>query len=366
MSFMRDITDDISKVDYAHFIQKVDVPEYVKTASVDTKESIKDLKSDCFADTFNYRFPINTKASCWTSALYLYGNTPSKRSARWDRVEKSIIKFAKMWGIENELEAIKEAFKPEEPVAPKYALEMDFLDTKVQKCPCHTVEYSKLSCDWLYDHRNKFPAHTQIKAANHLLEVLGDYAEIPEKSREYVIKLCEAENGATNTAYKVAQSIKDRLSAVPEDQWGEEGASLLKTASDLAELPEGSLTPHAMDTAKAIETFDIKSGIDKRWGGGFTHPVDLMFSITRNKAAAAIEGTVKLMNGNYINLANIPLSSLEDGLKKAGDDFLDYAKPDGLNLDMSKVKEVIPTIPAPDATRMQSAFPSNSSDVTLD
>ena len=118
--------------------------------------------------------------------------------------------------------------------------------------------------------------------------------------------------------------------------------------------------------AQAIETFDIKSGLDKRWGGGFIPPVELMFNITRSKAATAVEDTVKLMNGNYINLANIPLSSLEDGLKKAGDDFLNYAKPDGLNLDIDKVKEVIPTIPAPDATRMQSAFPANSSNISLD
>jgi hypothetical protein len=115
---MRDITDDISKVDYAYFIQKVDVPEYVKNASVDTRESVEGLKSDCFADTFNYRFPVNTKASCWTSALYLYGNTPTKRSARWERLEDSITKYAKLWSIEKDLESIKEAFKPEEVVAP--------------------------------------------------------------------------------------------------------------------------------------------------------------------------------------------------------------------------------------------------------
>ena len=366
MSFMRDITDDISKVDYAHFIQKVDVPEYVKSASVDTKSSVKDLKSNCFADTFNYQFPINTKASCWTSALYLYGNAPSKHSARWDRVENSVIKFAKIWGIEKDLAVIKEAFKPEEPIAPQYALEMDFLGQKIQKCPCHTVEYAKMSCDWLYEHRHSFPAEVQIKTANGLFEVLEDYREMPEQSREYLIKLCEAENGATNTAYKVAQEIKNRLAAIPQDQWGVEGDNLLKIASALAEMPEGHLTSDPISVAQAIETFDIKSGLDKRWGGGFIPPVELMFNITRSKAATAVEDTVKLMNGNYINLANIPLSSLEDGLKKAGDDFLNYAKPDGLNLDIDKVKEVIPTIPAPDATRMQSAFPANSSNISLD
>ena len=67
------------------------------------------------------------------------------------------------------------------------------------------------------------------------------------------------------------------------------------------------------------------------------------------------------MNGQYFDLSKASQTDLEEGLKRAGDDFLSYAKPDGLNLDMGKVKEILPTIPAPDANRFQAAFPQINS-----
>ena len=359
MSFMRDITDDISKVDYAYLIQQVSVPEYVKSASVETIDSVKDLQAKAFADPFRKKFPVNTKASCWTSALYLYGNEPSKTSAKWVEVEGRISKHAHLWGIVEDVEAIKAAFA-EEVVDPKYALEMEFLGETVQKCPCHTPEYAKLSCNWLQEHKNNFPLETQIKAAQVLKDVLEDYTEIPSASREYLIKLCEADNGATDVAYSVASEILNHLTSVKKANWGEEGANLLQVANKLANLEEGSLAPNPRSIAQAIEEFDTKAGLDARWGGGVTHPVDAVFNISRSKAASLTQNTIKLMNGNYVNIDDIPSSALEDGLKKAGDDFLNYAKPDGINLDMGKVIEVMPTIPAPDATRMQSAFPDSS------
>ena len=42
MVLIKDITDDVSKTVYANLINKVDVPDYVKSAQVETEESVKE------------------------------------------------------------------------------------------------------------------------------------------------------------------------------------------------------------------------------------------------------------------------------------------------------------------------------------
>ena len=60
-----DITDDVSKKYYNAFIKQVGMPDYVKSASVPTKESLEALSSDAFADTINKKFALDSKANCW-------------------------------------------------------------------------------------------------------------------------------------------------------------------------------------------------------------------------------------------------------------------------------------------------------------
>ena len=359
MSFINDITGDVSKTLYANLIEKVDVPDYVKSAAVETEDSVSSLKSRAFADPFNHQFPLNTKASCWTSALYFYGQTPDYANSRAHDIDTNLTKHASIWGIEEDVEAIKKAFEPAE-IPAEYALSFDYRGDTVDRCPCHTEDLAKKSCVWLVEHKNNFPIHEQIKAACTLMEKAGGYENVPAEARDYIASLAEAEKYSTSLNVTVASAINERLASVKRSKWGELGEELLKIATDLSKDPY-SLNKNATTMQAAIEAFDVQCGLQSRWGGGMTHPVDACYSITRSKSAAAVEGSVKLMNGQYFDLSKASQTDLEEGLKRAGDDFLSYAKPDGLNLDMGKVKEILPTIPAPDANRFQAAFPQTNS-----
>ena len=351
MVFIKDITDDISKTVYANLISKVSVPKYVKSAQVETKG---DLPPRAFADSILCKLPLNTKASCWTSALYLYGNSTNKANSRYPIIEDTLVKHAEVWGITEDIGAIKKAFTPIQ-INAEYALSMDFRGKQVDRCPCHTSELAKKSCSWLYDHRNHFPIKTQIKAATTLIEKVGGLENTPDTTRDYLGSLAEAGTFATAPNIVVANAITERLVSVKSAQWGELGYELYKVAKTLAEAPY-ELTKEPRTIQNALEAFDTQFNLQQKWGTSFTHPVDACYSITRAKAAAAVDGSIKLMNGNYFDINSVALSDIETGLKMAGDDFLNYAKPDGINLDMSKVKEVLPTIPAPYANRFQSAF----------
>jgi hypothetical protein len=358
MVLTTDITDDISKTMYANLIDKVDVPDYVKSAEVETEKSVKHLDPRAFADTIQCKLPLNTKASCWTSALYLYGHPDNNASSRPSRIETNLFKHAEIWGIEEDINLIKQAFAPvDTPV--EYALSFDHRGTRIDRCPCHTPELAKKSCDWLQDHRNHFPINAQIKAAHILINKAGGYDSVPDASRDYLGALSEADTFATAPNITIAGAIKERLVSVKKSQWGDLGNELLKVANDLTENPY-SLVKGAKTIQDALEAFDVQFNLQQKWGESLTHPVDACFTVTRQKAAKATAGLVKLMNGNYFDLNKAALSDLETGLKQAGDDFLAYAKPDGLNLDIDKVKEILPTIPAPDANRFQRAFPTTT------
>ena len=360
MVSIKDITDDISKTMYANLITHVEVPDYVKSANVETKENTKHLNPRAFADTIECKLPVNTKASCWVSALYLYGNPENKANSAFLRTTKNLIKHAELWGIQEEVESIKQAFAPAKTET-EYALSMNYRGTQVDRCPCHTSELAKKSCLWLHEHRNHFPINVQVKAAKVLNDKIG-FTGVPADAQDYLSSLTESDSFATSPNIVMANAINERLVSVKRSRWGDLGEELYKVAQVLIEDPY-KLSENANTIQDALETFDTQFGLQQKWGEGITHPVDACYSVTRAKAAAAVEGTVKLMNGNYFDISTVAVSALETGLKMAGDDFLNYAKPDGINLDIAKVKEILPTIPAPDANRFQQAFPTKQASV---
>ena len=355
MVSIKDITDDVSKTKYANLIDKVAVPGYVNSAIVETKESIKHLAPRAFADSIECKLPINTKASCWTSALYLYGNLENIASPRYRQTTNNLTKHAELWGIQEDVELIKQAFAPQN-IDTEYALSLNYRGEEIERCPCHTPELAKQSCSWLCDHKNHFPIAAQIKAAKNLIEKVG-FSNLPEGTQDYIGSLAEADSFATAPNISLSNAITERLNTVKRSRWGDLGEELLKVSEDLQKDPY-KLSENSQTLQTALETFDTQFGLQQKWGSGITHPVEACYSITRDKAAAAVSGTVKLMNGNYFDLNTATPSDLETGLKMAGDDFLNYAKPDGINLDIAKVKEILPTIPAPDANKFQRAFSS--------
>ncbi len=361
MVSIKDITDDVSKTMYANLIDKVNVPDYVKSASIETKENIKHLAPNAFADSIECKLPVNTKASCWMSALYLYGNPKNIASPRFSQTKENLVKHAQLWGIQEDIETIKQAFSPVK-IETEYALSMDYRGKQVDRCPCHTSELAKKSCSWLYEHRNHFPIDTQIKAAKLLVDKVG-FTGVPADAQDYLSSLTEADSFATSPNLTMANAINERLVSVKLSRWGDLGEELYKVAEVMLKDPY-KLSESARTIQDALEAFDTQFGLQQKWGMSITHPVDACYSITRAKAAAAVEGTVKLMNGNYFDVNTAATSDLEIGLKRAGDDFLNYAKPDGINLDIGKVKEILPTIPAPDANRFQPVFGTKQAGVS--
>ena len=346
-----DITDDVSKKYYNAFIKQVGMPDYVKSASVPTKESLEALSSDAFADTINKKFALDSKANCWCSALYFYGNQCSSfKNAK--QAEARLINACRVWGILGDVDNIKKAFA-EVSVPATYAISFQFKGAQVDRCPDHTKEAATSSAEWLYANRFKFPVNLQKQAATRL-QAKADPCKRSTKAAAYLDRLVNFDS-YSNLNCKVASAITDRLSAIPSFKWGALEDEMLKVANSLSSSPfEICSNPSLIVTA--LEAVDTKHGLNAKWGSQFQHPVDVCYRANLTKAASAMSSVIHLVTGTPVDLTKISDFQLEKGLKIAGDDFLSYCQTDGMNVDRSKAAEILPTLPKPEAQKFEHAI----------
>lgn len=329
------------------------MPEYVKSAGVLTKEEAQGLSSDAFADNINKKFAVDTKANCWCSALYFYGNQCNSSSVS-KQAEAKLLNAARIWGIQDDVTAIKRSFE-QQTVPVSYAMSFEYKGAQVNRCPDHTKESATASAEWLYNNRFKFPVEVQKQAAARLLSK-ADSLKLSQGASSYLDKLANPDS-YSNLNCKVATAITDRLNSVPTSKWSDLEDELLKVANDLNSRPF-DICGTGEVLAGAMEAMDIKHGLNSKWGSHFQHPVDVCFRANMTKAAAAADTLVHLTTGTPIDLTKISDHQLEKGLKIAGDDFLSYCQTDGLNVDRSKAAEILPTLPKPEAKRFETAVKS--------
>ena len=350
MSLWIDMTDDVSRRYYNAFIRRVDMPEYVKSAQVLDREAADGLPAAAFADQSNRKFALDSKANCWCSALYFYGNQCTS-AAGSPQTEDRLVKAAKVWGVLDDVKAIKRAFEVKEiPVS--YALSFDYRGQRIERCPCHTKEAAAASAGWLHQNRFKFPIGAQQAAAASLLKAASG-ASMDARAKMYLDRLANPQVWF-NMNTKVAAAITDRLSVIPMAKWTELEDELLKVAQDLNNEPSG-ICRNGDLIASALEALDVRHKLASKWGTSIQHPVDVCFRVSFSKAASQTETVVYLTTGTPVDLRNITDHQLEKGLKVAGDDFLSYCQPDGINVDRSKAAEILPTLPKPEAHRFESA-----------
>jgi len=327
------------------------MPEYVKSAGVLTKDAAAIKSSKCFADTVNKKFALDSKSDCWCSALYFYGNQCST-SPTGKQAEVKLLNAARVWGILEDVESVKSAF--EQQIIPvSYAMTFEHKGAKIERCPDHTKEAATASAEWLYKNRYKFLTAVQRKTASKL-QARADIFKLNVKAAAYIDRVANS-NTYSNINCKIAVAITDRLSSIPAVKWSELEDELLKVANDLSTHPFELC--HAGDViCSCLEAFDVKHGLNSKWGSALQHPVDVCFRVSLTKAASIADGIVHLTTGMPVDLTKISDHQLEKGLKIAGDDFLSYCQTDGLNVDRSKAAEILPTLPKPEARRFEEAI----------
>ncbi len=351
------------------------VPEFVKKAQAEDSEVRKSLPSVVFADVVHRKFPCHTKAATWLAQAYFSLNRGAYSTKEAGLIQDRIDKSASYWGIRGILDGFKKSWTklasqealnvPDED----HALVIDYGDHKLRRMPMPNALSVKLAANYLYANRFKYPYLWRKTAARRILRKMAYYDDLAVRG----VKIAGAELGATrltpdvqnylqraaglgaNVPIRIAEKIAERVIMLPE-RFDEIRLKLAEVAKNIGEME--NITLAELDkVAELVDAIDRETGLCNYYHRNVEMPEQFCFDILEKEAAAAVEGHISLTTGNAYPVEvfqKLPLAKIAEVM---GKEFADaVADASGLSLDLSKLAEIAPTLPRPDAALLEKAI----------
>jgi hypothetical protein len=347
---MRDQYDDADRGQLFRLGKVINIPEFVKTASVSDPEDLKGLAPSSFGDPARRKFPLGSRHDAWLSRLYFAKNASmykdaGERSAVRARIERA----AGVWGLPAEYETnggmpkkARQRFS-----IPIKAAGGCTLDSLVLDSP-RDLEKAAIQ---IFDNKGLFTFDQRSSVARKMSQLpickeaalRPDVAEYMEKAAGYGMAsksdLMAAVSSRALLYDKIDPAVAARASTL---------ADKLAEASDLMPADLGKV-------AAVLGACDEACGLNRHYSRGLQTPEEAVFKWTCKTASEALrDGKVRLMNGRSVPIeklseevldryfndvqGEIPTGSHMDKLAMAAslprpdaDDLLKYAEVDDLN-----------------------------------
>lgn len=320
-----------------------EVPAYVKEAELSTTTD-PSLPSSAFAD-HKRELPIHTKHSTWLSSLAYFGE---KGNEEWRTKEAGarLIKAAQFHGIYDDVHAIIKEFEKEaETSVPcSFAIVVERNgEICERRAPLVRGELDK-AASTLYDNRDRYPYQIRKQAAARILAYASKYGEsIKPELNEYLEKA--AGYGMTSRKY-LAHTLAARAEACKDV----EHKSRLRKLARSVDTNDTQITIDSLEkVACAVDTIDRIERLYKRYTtSGLPTPEEMCFSVTQNQMMAKAAEYIPLTNGHHIEKAALEVTH-PGRFSALGDDFVSAISGSDGCIDMAKLAEVVPTLPADDA-----------------
>jgi len=347
-----DLPSDRGFVHFARLTNSLpELPAFVKEASTDGCVETAALPSSAFADVIGKKFPMHTKASAFLSYAYYRDQQDKFTKEAQARILSKFESAAEIWGIRTELRQIDAAYVPtaeKQASSDNYALSAGSSNFFPIDTPANTVR----SANDLIDCRGNFPYEMRKQAATSIMKaaVAHGFAtiDLPEElHRMAAFGLCDKTAAVNEINRRVAYASGMR-------------SPLAKSMANLSSDVENStrLAPEDMvKVAEIVDTVDRELKITELYGTNFEFPEDVFFGAFTEKTASHIKSsTVQMITGNAYSLDQ--LSKAAEALKVFGNDFYgDVVRGDG-SVDLSKIADVLPTMPRDEAALFDRAMAS--------
>lgn len=165
---MIDPTTDGNMSHLYHITSIMDLPAFVKSASIPTPEEVSHLPNTAFADRFNRQFPVHTKAACFLSYAYYTRQRDQLDKVAQQRLDSNFDAMGKFWEISGELTKVAESMQEKiEKVAATeddYAVVANIDGRNVKSLPINTYDNILKSAAELIAGRKRLP-YTMRKTA---------------------------------------------------------------------------------------------------------------------------------------------------------------------------------------------------------
>lgn len=333
-----DITSDNSH-SVLYRICKIGVPDYVSKSAVTTKEASADLPDSLFADSFNRRYPIDSKANTFLSAAYFAKTAEADgyRRETMEYVEGRIKSAADRYGNRKDVDSIMSRLR--EKPAEKRAEDDDsnYGWPAERKYPMFDEQGVKLANEYFQEHAYSYPPEMRHTIAKRVFEKCSEYGIAPTKNVRV-----EAGKGVNLRDY-IGAALLDRIYACKD---AEAAKALHKSAMALMGLPTKGFNDCAVKFAEILERWDATQGFDRRYGTRFESPASIFFGMSYKQASDITDDTV-VLEGNAFSitkLAELPLHVFTGSL---GEDFGERVK-SAEGIDRNKLADELHSLPLPD------------------
>jgi hypothetical protein len=353
-----DQSQDLSNQDTHRLMQIHTVPEYVKRASVSEKCGSDDMPRTGYADPLNKLYPSHKAPATWLSAAFYYHKVAASERKPDSRVEAALQKAAAHFGITADIDRLRGEIKKAAEYSEELLSDDDFAlvieydnNTVERKWPMRNPLETKHAAEYLCKYRDQMPYTDRQKFAEKVLNKAAAFGTTLGDCQETVVKVAGHGMCSASEAAAMIRSRGYLLRNRAEHVKTAEG--LFEFAKTIEEHPSQLQYFDKMaEVAGIIDQVDREAGLVSRYGSdGFGFPEDTLFGLTEAKVAEATSELVTTTTGNFYKLAdleNVPLEVYTRALGELGYELSDS----GILPSAEKLAAIIPTLPLPDAERL--------------
>jgi len=321
----------------------LDLPEFVKQADFGDQTETDDLPSSSYANQHDRKFPVHTKAAAYLSYAYFL----TQKSDMPANVERTTYygfqKAAGYWGLESEFTAIEQSVMPGHTKSAAAAPSKFALDLGADKFfPINTPSEIIKSADSLAECRGQFDYSLRSTAAKGIMKAAAAAGLPLSVITDSVHRM--AGNGLT-TKKAALRELSDR--------WNTEKRPSLAGPLHECIATVQSIQSDILSCSTCEKLAMVLDQYDRALGRQ-VFPEDVLFAFTKHAADEIANSLVSLPDGSSYWCKHLEKAADAFGVLGANT-VRDLKNMDG-TLNMTKVSELIDTLPLSDAHMLKEAL----------
>ena len=310
----------------------VELPGFVKEASVVDEKELHNLPRSSFGDPANRKFPVTSKKDAWLSSVYFRKNSSEYKDPVYrDKVKANIDRALDIWGIPKTL-GVRESMDKTAAAVGSVKVrdsEGNVLDTWVLRSP---RDFEKAAIQ-LFENKNLFTFEQRKDVARQLGR--SELRKVSSLDLSIDNYLDQASGFGMCTKLQMVDTIRDRARMYKRAD--ERFTSLLAEYAESLEDEELDHT-HLEKTASVLDFLDKHTGVDKK---GLPSPEECLFIFTEKTAEEIRNSTVRLQNGSAISKDKLTEPKL--------DEFFGNYLGEVPKVSHEEKIDILASLPAPDA-----------------
>jgi hypothetical protein len=355
---------DTNRAEFVRLARLYPLPQFVKSAELETVFAPKNLQDSVYADPRYRQFPCQDAPSTFLSALFYQEKRAEFHPKDQRRIEERLDKYIAYWDIKTAVDQMKarwaELHKAAEDNLPDSAFAYVWTDdtgVKDRRLRLTNAMEVKAAADWLHQYRDRLPfEHRHVMAKKILVKQasfgvgLGENTEFIQ--RQAGLGVCEPT--------EVVQMIEQRAALAKNAQLRDH---FLKMAGTVRTLPRRALQPEMLiKLATTMDQLDRQLGLAGRaesYTGVVKRPEDVIFKATFDKIASERQAVVATTSGKVYEkqaFKKLAMSAIKDLF---GDEFAGLVTDPLGDLDTEKLAEQVAALPRPDAELFDALLDEN-------